>query len=138
MTWGPVRAGGLLARSTAASAAMALLLLVSAASVAPAVSTPRLYENKYKPSAYCPANHTCFSGARWSSWGMKRAVATATARNSYPGGEQRTERIRFTFSQPRRLCGGRYYTRVRFRFSGDTASTSATFSSAAACGWTGA
>lgn len=91
----------------------------------------------YKPRAYCPANHTCFSKAHWLRWTPKHAVARATGQTSYPGGPMITERIAFRFSAPRHVCGGWFFTHAKWRYRGDPRYTEA-FMLTPACIWTGA
>jgi hypothetical protein len=113
-------------------------LLALAAAQAPAASPAKLYGARAKPSSYCPANHTCFSHATWKSWGGARARAVADAVTQYPGGSPVRGRITFTFSKPRHVCGGRYYTRASWRVKGDHQDTVA-FMFTSVCGaWTGA
>jgi hypothetical protein len=93
--------------------------------------------NLYKPPSYCPANHTCFTEAEWLQWDGKRAVALASAETSYPSGPTVSEKIKFAFSVPKRLCGGRFYTRARWRYAGDSNYTTS-FLLSPACVWSGA
>ncbi len=101
---------------------------------------PYLPENErslYKPQSYCPANQTCFSNAEWLLWGGKRAVALATGETSYPPGPTITEVIRFSFSAPKHVCGGFFYTRARWRYAGDRDYTMS-FLLPPVCIWSGA
>jgi len=116
----------------------ACLLLVGNASGK--TQRPRLPENErslYKPPSYCPANQTCFSNAEWILWGGKRAVALATGETSYPPGPTVTERIRFIFSAPKHVCGDFFYTRAKWRYTGDSDYTMS-FLLSPVCIWSGA
>ena len=93
----------------------------------------------YKPRSYCPANHTCFKRATWTWWGSRTAKARADAHTVYPGAEPGVSgRITFTFDRPRNICGGRYFTRARWRYTSSEPYTEATVVAGGACYWSGA
>jgi hypothetical protein len=64
-------------------------------------------------------------------------VALATGETSYPPGPTVTEDIRFSFSAPKHICGGFFYTRARWRYEGDSDYTMS-FLLPPVCIWTGA
>ncbi len=92
----------------------------------------------YQPDSFCPANHTCFSDAEWVRWGST-AVAWANGSTVYPGAPEYSQRVKVTFWRIRKMCGGRRYTRARWRYDGDSGFTRSTLMPLAGCGiWTGA
>lgn len=104
-----------------ATALLALLALLALPPLAEATLVPISgHRGLYKPTAFCPANQTCFSDATWMLWTHRRAVALATETLSCPGAEPSecnspAEKVRVTFTQPRHLCGGARYTRAHWR-----------------------
>jgi hypothetical protein len=110
------------------------------ARAAAAPRVPRLLKSDhglYRPHSYCPSNHTCFSRARWLRWTQTAAVARATGRTYYPGAAMFTERVRLRFDRPEHVCGGWYFTHVKWRYSGDRNATEASLLTPV-CLWTGA
>lgn len=101
---------------------------------------PSLYGASYKPSKYCPSNHTCFSKAKWRKWGSSRAVAVAKGSTYYPGATHATEgKATFVFKDPRHICGSEYFTKATWRYHGKHGSTTSSLLSAGSgCYWTGA
>ncbi len=98
--------------------ATSLLLAGNASGKPHLLGSPRNL-SLYKPPSYCPANHTCLTDAEWLLWERNRAVALATGETSYPLGPEVTEKIRFIFWAPKHVCGGYFFTRVRWRYSGE-------------------
>lgn len=99
----------------------ALLALLALPAVAGATLVPTSgHKTLYKPAAFCPANQTCFSDAKWTVWTHRRAVARATETPSCPGVEPSecqppAQKVRVVFTQPRHVCGGTRYTRAHWR-----------------------
>ncbi len=72
-------------------------------------------EAMYKPSRFCPSNHSCFTHAHWRSWG-NTAVATAQGITGYPGGATHRGTAIVKLSDPKRMCGGVRYTKASWRY----------------------
>lgn len=101
-------------------AALALAVCLAFPVAAQATLLPTSgHSAKYKPSAFCPANQTCFSDAHWAVWTHRRAVARAIEELTCVGGSESqcpgSTRVRIVLNQPRDVCGGARYTRARWR-----------------------
>jgi hypothetical protein len=97
-----------------------VVMIVSLLTVSvPAWATlfPDYRTGQYEPSAFCPANDTCFSHAHWVEWTHSKAVAIATMRDSCPGAGPNQKcpsgRRHVELYRPRNVCGGLRYTRAR-------------------------
>ena len=104
------------------------------------VLIPSLSSGLYKPKRFCPSNHTCFTNARWTSWG-RVARARALGTTSYPGGSNGAKRgvARVTMWRVQNVCGGKRYTRAKWQYRGEMRSTRSFFLPLGSCGyWTGA
>lgn len=69
----------------------------------------------YKPASFCPANHSCFTRARWTRWGAT-ARATAHGTTEYPDGPTHSGQAVVILSAPRHVCGHFLYTRAKWRY----------------------
>lgn len=120
-----------------------ILAVVFAIAVASAASARPLLSwegatGLYEPRSLCPANHSCFTHARWRSWGQS-AVAVAQGRTQYPGGPARTGRTTVVLSRPEPMCCGVRYTRAKWRYQSGGGWTDSIFEPLGTCGfWTGA
>jgi len=70
---------------------------------------------RYKPRAFCPANHTCFSHTKWSKWTRDAAVGHGLAHySSSTGSGSRTYRTKIEFRRPKHICAARAFTRAKW------------------------